>query len=90
VPKESTYPYKLKAPLFDRLDKLLDLYIAEIKRNAARFHPLLIDRIWEAAQESDFSCVYGKVEKVINSQYWKESLEEVSYLEYLDKHWYLG
>lgn len=51
-------------------EALADGYIAEVKKNAARFHPMMRADIWLMVDDCDFALVDDKVQAVRDSKYW--------------------
>ena len=65
-------PMVIPSPqFFEWFDKIVDLYIANIRANVDRFHPLYIRPIWEAARDAnDIDAVGAKIGNVLESRYW--------------------
>ncbi|MFT7158015.1 MAG: hypothetical protein ACI8Q1_003041 [Parvicella sp.] len=81
---EIKFPYRLTENLKAALQPIISLYVSELKNNIDRFHPLQIPIIWESAFEvMNADIVVTAIEKVSESQYWKENLREVSSIDYV-------
>lgn len=61
------------APSFyEWIEQVGEGYVAEVRRNAARFHPLYHEEIWDLADGAGFDEVEAKIEAVRSSRYWRD------------------
>lgn len=78
------FPYKLTDDLKAAIQPIVNVYIGELRKNIDRFHPLQIPIIWEQASEVMNADIVGdEIEKILESEYWKEKLREVDYVDYV-------
>lgn len=59
---------------YEWLDAVADGYIAEIQKNAKRFHPLYHEDIWLAVEDSGLDIIGDKVKAILATKYWESML----------------